>query len=249
MKRKTVNPLYWPVCGLVWLFSPKMRVEGAENLPTEPAVVVANHCQMYGPIAGEFYGPKKKRIWCAAQMMTWREVPGYAFEDFWSKKPRSVRWFYKLLSYLITPLAVLIFNNAHTLPVYRDTRIIGTFRRSVESLREGESLVIFPEHDAAGNGILWEFQDRFVDVARFYYRETKKELSFVPLYIAPRLKKMVYGTPVRFDASAPAPQERERISRVLYDEITRIARSLPEHVVVPYPNLPKNEYPTNRTER
>ena len=30
------------------------------------------------------------------------------------------------------------------------------------------------------------------------------------------------------------------------DEITAIAESLPEHTVVPYRNIPKKDYPTNR---
>ena len=36
-----------------------------------------------------------------------------------------------------------------------------------------------------------------------------------------------------------------RICRELMDAITQRACSLPEHRVVPYPNMPKKDYPTN----
>ena len=81
------------------------------------------------------------------------------------------------------------------------------------------------------NNIICQFQDGFVDVARMYYKKTGRELDFVPLYVAPALKKMYIGKPVRFDASAPIKEEKERICRLLAEEITDIARRLPPHRV------------------
>ena len=106
-------------------------------------------------------------------------------------------------------------------------------------------MVVFPEHDVKYNHILYEFQDKFIDVAKLYYKKTGKELQFVPLYIAPKLKQMHFGKPIRFDHNAPMDEERRRICRYLMDEITQIARSLPEHTVVPYRNIPKKYYPSN----
>ena len=57
---------------------------------------------------------------------------------------------------------------------------------------------------------------------------------------------MYFGKPVRYDHNAPAEQERKRICRAMADGITGIACSLPEHTIVPYPNMPSREYPTNR---
>ncbi len=236
---------YKVVKWLVWLFYPKMRVEGAENLPDEPVLVVANHCQMNGPIACELYYPGQRYTWCAGQMMHWKEVPGYAFEDFWSRKPRRSRWFYKILSYVITPFSVLIFNHAQTIPVYHDARLLHTFRDTRNKLSEGASVVVFPEHDVPYNHILCDFQDKFIDIAKLYYNKTGKALSFVPLYIAPDLKKMVLGKPIRFDVQAPIKQERRRICEYLMEQITDIACALPEHTVVPYRNIPKKYYPSN----
>ena len=111
MEEKKTPWIYKVVYSLVKRFSPKYKLAGTENLPKEPCVIVGNHSQIYGPIAGEIYIPGDHYVWCAGQMMHKEEVPDYAFQDFWSGKPKGSHWFYRLLSHAITPLAVLIFNN------------------------------------------------------------------------------------------------------------------------------------------
>jgi hypothetical protein len=65
------------------------------------------------------------------------------------------------------------------------------------------------------------------------------------MYIAPKLKKMYLGKPVRFSPDKPLEEERIRICNYLMEEITSIARSLPEHTVIPYQNIPRKKYPKN----
>ncbi len=230
---------------LVKFFYPRIRVEGAENLPDEACIVVGNHCQMHGPVSCELYFPGDRAIWCAEQMMTLEEVPPYAYQDFWSGKPKGTRWFFKIASYVIAPLAVCIFNNAHTIPVYRDTRTITTFRRTVEAMQRGANIIIFPECYEEHNNIVYNFQRNFVDVAKLYYRRTGKAPCFVPMYLAPELKTLYLGTPTRYNPENPVEEERERICGYLMDEITKIATGLPRHRVVPYRNLPRKQYQFN----
>lgn len=246
MPEKKTSLMFRIIVFLVRLFYPKMEVVGAENLPEEPAIIVGNHSQMNGPIACELYSPRRRWTWCAGEMMHWKEVHGYAYRDFWSGKPKAVRWLFYLASWAITPLAVCLFNNANTIPVYHDNRIMTTFRQTMDVLDGGADVVIFPEHDAPGNHILYAFQERFVDVARLYCRRAGRALDFVPLYLCPQLHKMIYGKPVRYDPAAPAAEERQRICRVLTEEITALALELPPHTVVPYRNIPKKDYPRSR---
>ncbi len=245
MKKTASYPLYRLIKWLVRVFYPKTEIVGAEHLPPEPCVIVGNHTQMNGPIVSELYLPVERYTWCAGEMMHLREVPAYAYRDFWSQKPGWSRWFYKLLSYIVAPLSVCIFNNANTVAVYHDSRVITTFRESIRRLQEGASLVIFPEHDAPHNHILCDFQDKFIDLARFYYKKTGQALAFVPMYIAPALKTAYFGEAIRFDPAAPIAEERGRICAALMEAITKIACALPEHTVVPYRNIPKSQYPSN----
>lgn len=245
-KRHWTYPLFRVIRLLVKFFYIRIRVEGEENLTDEPTVIVGNHAQMNGPICAEFYMPQKCVIWCAGEMMNIKKVPSYAYRDFWCNKPRATRFFYKLLSYIIAPLSVIIFNNASTIGVYHDERIITTFRQTVTALKNGENVVIFPEHAVKYNDIVYEFQSHFIDIARIYHKSTGKELAFTPMYVAPKLKKVFFGKSVAFNSDAPLEEERERICRYLMEEITAIARSLPAHTVVPYENISKKEYKLNK---
>lgn len=246
MREKKTSWMYKILYFFVNLFFPRMRVVGLENLPEEACILVGNHSQMHGPLASELRLDFPHETWCAGEMMRWREVPGYAFRDFWSFKPGWTHPFFRLLSLLITPLAVCIFNNAHTIPVYHDVRLRNTFRRSVEALAAGESLVIFPEKNEPYNHILYAFQDKFVDTARYYYKQTGRAADFVPLYVAPALKTVFIGRPTRFRPEAPIAEERARLCAYLTEQITAIAEAQPRHTVVPYRNIRKRDYPVNR---
>ncbi|MBQ5953466.1 MAG: hypothetical protein IJL47_05450 [Lachnospiraceae bacterium] len=245
MKQKKGAGLYRIIRWLVRVFSPKYTLEHTDKLPEGACVIVGNHCHLYGPIASELYLPGRHYTWCIGEMMHRKDVPAYAFQDFWSIRPKWTHWFYKLLSHLIAPLSELIFTNAHTIGVYHDARLRNTFRESVEKLEEGSRIVIFPETYEEYNNIVHGFQDKFVDLGKLYARKTGAPLIFVPLYVAPRLKTLTFGDPILFRADAPIEEERERICRELMDAITQIAVSKPLHTVIPYPNVSKKEYQKN----
>lgn len=248
VEKKKWSRTYRVIKWLVKVFYPKIEVVGQEHLPQESAIIVGNHSQMNGPIAGELYTPGAHYIWCAGEMMHLKDVPAYAYKDFWSEKPRLLRPFYKLLSYIIAPLSVCIFNNAHTIGVYHDTRIISTFKQTVQRLQEGNHVVIFPEHSVPHNHIICQFQDKFIDVAKLYYKRTGKAVSFVPMYLAPKLKKMYLGAPIAFCPDAPMEEERRRICAALMESITQMAVSAPEHKVIPYNNISPKLYPSNKVK-
>lgn len=230
----------------VKLFYKKTDFIGIENLPEEPCVIIGNHTQMNGPIIGELYFPGKRYIWCAAEMMSCKDVPAYAFKDFWSRKPKSIRWFYKILSYIIAPLSDIVFNNAHTIAVHHNRNVVYTFRETVSRLNEGNNIIIYPEHDVPFNDILCDFQDGFVDVAKMYYKQTKKEISFVPVYIAPTIHSVYIGKPIKYNADNNIKDERRRICDYLKNKITELAVSAPKHKIVPYNNISKKEYKYNK---
>ncbi len=213
--------LYRLLKELVMLFSPKYTLHGTENLPDEPCVIVANHCQMYGPIAAVLYMPRPRYTWCMGEMMRREEVPAYAFQDFWSMKPRWTHWFYRLLSHLIAPLAEYVFTNARTIPVYHDVRIVSTFRQSLERLAAVRISSFFRNARSLITRSCGNFRKTLWILAQLCYRRTGNTLRFVPAYIAPSLKSISFGEPVSFCPHAPIDEERERISGAMMEAITR----------------------------
>ena len=80
MGEKKTSILYRIIRFFVWLFTPRFQVEGRERLPDEPVIIVANHSQMYGPIACELYEPRPRYTWCIGEMFTLKEVPGLCLQ-------------------------------------------------------------------------------------------------------------------------------------------------------------------------
>lgn len=235
--------VYRAVRGLASLIFPKPEFTGLENLPEGACVLVGNHAQAYGPVYAEIWLPGRRAIWCNAEMMHLREVPDYAFSDFWSNKPARSRWFFRILSYVIAPISACVFTNARCIGVYRDARLKSTFRETLAALEDGARVVIFPECNEPHNNIVYQFQDRFIALGRMYQRQCGKPLAFVPMYAAPSLKKVAVGEPVYYDAAAAPDEERARVCRAMMDGVTALAAELPSHRVVPYPNLPKKQRP------
>ncbi len=236
---------YSPIRNLVKLFYPKINVQGLENLPEGPAILVGNHCQIHGPIFAQLYIPGEHYIWCAGEMTEAATVPDYAYRDFWWEKPKATRWFYRVLSYIIAYPGALICKYGHTIPVYHDNRILSTLKNTVKHLEAGSRVVIFPEHYEPHNHILMDFQTGFVDVGRLYDKRTGRKLPFVPMYLAPELRTLYIGKPIFYEEGLTAEQQRSRVGEYLMEEITHMAQALPRHRVVPYRNLPKKQYPYN----
>ena len=248
MIKKLSHVVYRVVVFIARCLFPNPTLEGLENLREGACVIVGNHAQIYGPIAAQLYVPGNPLIWCAAEMMHLKEVPDYAYKDFWSIKPKATRWFYRLLSYIIAPLSVCIFNNAHCVGVYRDMRLTSTLRETLHSLQSGTSVVIFPEHGVAHNHIVCDFQEGFVNLGQLYARRTGEALRFVPMYVAPELGKLAFGAPVCYRPDENAEAERRRVCEALMDAITALAVAQPRHRVVPYLNLSRRQHPYNKPD-
>lgn len=236
---------------LIWntlnIFYPRYEFENEELIPGEACIFVGNHSQAHGPLVSELRMKQEHITWCVGQILNRKEAAEYCYTDFWSGKPAYIRPFFRLLSRIIAGPISFVLSNANTLPVYHDSRVVSTLRTAVNGLSAGKSMVIFPEHYVGYNHFLCDFQRGFVDTARLYYKRTGKCLKFVPMYIAPKLRKVYYGSPVEYNPANSPEQERERICICLMEEISRIALSLPLHTVVPYPNIPRRNYPQNTT--
>jgi hypothetical protein len=231
---------------IIRLFYGNRKFTGLENFPDQASIFIANHAQAHGPITMEYFFPDPKMVWCESKVIDKKEFFDYAMEDFWGHKSKKSLWFYKLFTKIITPIFTWVFKSAFTIPVYRDMRIRNTLKQTIEHLKNGVNVVIFPEKHEPYNNVVNEFQDGFVDVARLYYKSTGKCVQFVPTYNAPKLKTVVVGKPITFNPDNPIEDERKVICNYVKEEITNLAKGLPVHTVIPYENIKKKDYPKSK---
>ncbi len=237
-KKTEKQPLYFRFWArIVKIFYRKRKVEGLENLPEEPCVIVANHSQLHSPLSFELFVPFPRVIWCDSKMMERAEVPQYAEDNFWrdasEKQKKRRRFWVKKIARLVG----YIFTNAHTLPVYRDARIMQTFRLTEQALLAGKNVVIFPESDVKNpdNNILFDFNLYFTDIAKIYHKKYGKILTFVPVYNCVEQRKIIIGkNHVKYNPDIKMDEQRKLLCDSLTKEITDIALSLPRHKVVQF---------------
>ena len=243
-KNKKKKGITYKICAFfLKMIDKKVKYVGLENLPNEPCIIAGNHAQMHGPIINEFYFPTDKKIWCDAPMLNKKDFPKYAYVNFFGGKPNL---FQKILVGLLKSVVPNGFSSSDALPVYRDMRIMKTYKATIDYIEQGYNIVILPECPDEFNEIINNFNEYFVDTARMYYKSTKKELSFVPMYYCKDLRKMLFGQPIKFDGTAPIETERKRICEYLMLEITKLAKSLPVHKVIPFNAVPKKDYKNSK---
>lgn len=249
MKKKLCNTVnkkgffYKIVACIVRIFYKKNTYIDLENLPNEPCLIASNHAKLHGPINSELYFPTKKLIWCDGPMMSRKAFPNYAYNNFFGGK---VNIFHRIFANMIAPIVSSIMNDADTLAVYRDMRIVKTYKMTCDALEKGLNVVVLPECPEEYNEITNKFNEYFVDVARFYYKQTKKELKFVPMYYCREQNKMIFGKATKFDSSKSIETERKRICEYLMNEITKLAKTLPVHKVIPFNNVPKKQFKNSK---
>jgi 1-acyl-sn-glycerol-3-phosphate acyltransferase len=101
------------------------RVEGAENVPRHGALIICpNHTGTIDPPL----------------------VPAFL--------PRTDTWSMAKSEYFRKPLLRFLFSSYHAFPVVRHTADRAALRRSLQLLKEGHALVIYPEGTRIDSGVL-----------------------------------------------------------------------------------------------
>ena len=90
-KRNKTYPIYRFIRWLVWLFYPKITLEGTDNIPSEPCIFVGNHAQMNGPICSVVHFPVDALVWCAGELMALKTDAFFLQDHVFSGGSFSVR--------------------------------------------------------------------------------------------------------------------------------------------------------------
>ncbi|HEX7621251.1 MAG TPA: 1-acyl-sn-glycerol-3-phosphate acyltransferase [Anaerolineales bacterium] len=206
---------------------------GEENLPRRgPAVFISNHLDATGPIAASCSIPLRFHPWVIADMMDKDLAPIWLQADFVERqlhlKPPVSRWVARVLCRISVPL----FYSLGCIPVYTNDyeRMRETLEMSMDVLREGKFLLVFPEdYRLLKDPItkMQSFQHSFARLGERYYSETGERLDFYPLTIHAS-GNLVVGKPVAFNPLNPVGVERRRLKELMEDTITNMYLHLEE---------------------
>lgn len=210
-----------------WFYS---KVAGAEivKFADGPVIFVANHRDVYGPIVTNLYFPFSYRPWIENKVLSEEKITDH-IKIFVAQRIRPA-WFAKLFTRVIAPIVVRLLNSLDPIPVYRRAEMrqtINTFRLSVKALQEQDNLMIFPEDPAKSEGEyassgVSPFFTGFVSVAKYYYKQTGKSVTFYPVYSDQAKRTISFGEGITYNPEGE--NETERICGYLMSKMNDMAK-------------------------
>ena len=97
------------------------------------------------------------------------------------------------------------------LPVYHDMQVIKTFRKSIEYLRQGEHLIIFPQQPSGFQSHYQELNRGFLQIAPMAWRTLNLRLKFYPVHIDYKKRYFRIGAPVEYDPEVSLKEQEQRL--------------------------------------
>ena len=208
------NFLRWAVR----LFTHSHRMAWKTAEPREPAIFVCNHARAYGPIAIGAYFSRPFRPWVVGEICDWGTAPQYMRDWFFFPKNAFMKGVFWLLSYLLTPVAVVVMNGAEAIPVFHDKRVLTTLNKSLQTLDEGKDIVVFPENSEAFSSFHNQFS---VGQPLFYDPDMPmdKQCQFIADHLADEMtalaaeQERLYGKPFQGDTYMYRTEDAEEMVR------------------------------------
>lgn len=187
-------------------------VTGKENVKALPGIFVFNHREVYGPIAAVVFLPYDMRPWILNRMIDKQQVKDHMYEGTFSHitwLPVPLR---RLLTRVAAPLAVWALSSFEPIPVYRGTAksVIKTFEMSIECLRAGDSILLFPENPEeryTEKEQISDFYRGFAHLGRLYYKRTKSCVTFYPVYASRTARVLRIGEGITYDPALGRKEE------------------------------------------
>lgn len=198
--------------------TPQMKTVWEVPYDGEPCVFCPNHAGVLGPIdmVVHFELCDTARPWFNAAVTNPREVPAYVRQDYWWKPGCRLEPLYNAtLPYLAAALMPPVLNTVTGVPVYHDMRVIKTFRKSIEFLRAGDQLTIFPQQPSGYKSHHFEINKGFLQIAPMAWRTLGIALKFYPVFIDHAGHTIYVKKPVVFDPSRKLDEQEREIVDVL----------------------------------
>ena len=102
--------------------------------------------------------------------------------------------------------------------------IVTTFQQSMVALIDGESLLISPDVDYdSEDPDMGEMHEGFLDLEKFYWKQTGQHLAFIPLFINDTEHCIYAGQAMYFQDDHDFKHEKEETYKRLKQEFSRLA--------------------------
>ena len=117
----------------------------------ERSVILSNHVGSLGPLTHELYFLKRFRFWGTYEMNSGlKSVYIYLSQIYFYQKKHKSKSMSKFLGFIVAPFANMFYKGLELISTYRDHRLRKTLDESIKTLKDNQSLIIFPENSSDG---------------------------------------------------------------------------------------------------
>lgn len=180
------------------------------------ALILSNHEGTDAPMSLEIYNPSPTRMWGAHEMNSGlKAMYKYQTRVYYHEKKHWNLHAARAFCLLASPLTNMFYKGLNLISTYRDARLVKTMRESLEAVKKGENIVVYPEDSSKGYLEKLEgFHPGFLSFAEI----AKKNGIDLPIYVTYFKKKervYVIDEPILYSTLCEKYKTKEEISNYL----------------------------------
>lgn len=225
-KNSTKRPLYFRVLKKIMKIKYKEpRFIYLGEKVSNGGLILSNHEGTDAPMSLEIYSGLPIRMWGASEMNSGLiKMYKYQSRVYYHEKKGWNLFLARLFCLIASPLTNLFYSGLRLISTYRDMNIVKTVRESIEAIKNGENIVVYPEDST--NGYLSELEGFHSGYALLCDVCERRGID-LPIFVSYYRKKdntYIFDAPVLYSELKRKYKSREEISRVLCDRCNELGK-------------------------
>lgn len=222
-KRKKLRGKGHKLFSFLKLFVKKPKIVYLGEKIKSPSIILSNHAGTSAPLTLDLYLDVPFRFWGTYEMNgNFGSVYKYLSEIFYHQKKHWNLFLARLFCIIAAPVAMMFYRGLNLISTYKDHRFKKTIEESIKTLKDGNSVLIFPEDSSTGyHDNLTSFFGGFATLAKLCYKKGMDLPIYVSYYIK-KSKTYVVDKPILFSELTKDGFNKEKIAKRLCDRTNEL---------------------------
>ncbi|MBQ8427258.1 MAG: hypothetical protein IJX16_05820 [Clostridia bacterium] len=189
------------------------------------SVILSNHEGTDSPMSIEKYLNRSVRMWGTHEMNSGLvKMYKYQTRVYYHEKKHWNLHLARLFCLLASPLTNLFYSGFDLISTYRDHRFMKTVKESLSTIKNGDSIMIFPEDST--NGYLPELEGFFAGFASFceYALKNGIDVPVVVSYFKKEEKIYIFDKPIYYSELKKDGKTKEEIADKLLKRCNELGK-------------------------
>lgn len=192
---------------------------------SEPSIILTNHVGPSAPLVNELYSDTSVRLWGAHEMNE-SFISAYKYQThiYYHQKQHWNLHLARLFCLIASPVTYMYYKGINLISSYADVRFKKTLTESINALKDGHSVIVFPEK--SDNGYL-KVLTGFYPGAIMLLQQCKRHNINPPVYIAYLNKdtnQYIFDAPSTANELLELGHSRNDLAALLCDRCNELGR-------------------------